>query len=84
MGRKGRRFSGHTGVIYSLEFSKDGTLLASGGADNCVRVWNTTTLHASGPSEAEEKPLASFFTKESKIVKVHFTNRNIMLTGAIF
>jgi WD40 repeat protein len=34
---------GHTAGIRSLQFSPDGSLLVSGGYDNTVRVWDTTT-----------------------------------------
>ena len=34
---------GHTGVIHSLAFSRDGTLLLSGSWDKTVRVWDVQT-----------------------------------------
>ena len=50
--------AGHTDTVCALAFSSDGTLLASGGMDCCVRVWNPTTgecLHTlDGPGEAVE------------------------------
>lgn len=32
--------------MYTLDFSPDGSMLASGGADSCLRVWNTRTSQA--------------------------------------
>ena len=32
--------TGHTGSIYSMEFSDDGTHLISGGVDKTVRLWS--------------------------------------------
>jgi len=35
-----RTFSGHTNTIFSLDFSSDGKMLASGSQDRTLRVWN--------------------------------------------
>lgn len=38
--------SGHEGSVYSTVFSLDGQILASGGVDNTIRLWNMTNLVA--------------------------------------
>ena len=38
-----RRLNGHTGFCLSLDFSKDGTLLASGSLDGTAILWSTAT-----------------------------------------
>ena len=35
-----RNLTGHTGGVGGIEFSEDGTLLASGGYDKIVRLWS--------------------------------------------
>ncbi|MGB0717360.1 MAG: protein kinase domain-containing protein, partial [Phycisphaerae bacterium] len=34
---------GHTSSVYTLDFSPDGSRLASGSNDNSIRIWDTTT-----------------------------------------
>ena len=42
-GQTQRSFDGHSGSIYDVWFSADGQTVTSRGADNSLRVWNTTT-----------------------------------------
>lgn len=38
----GSRLTGHTGAIYAVAFSQDGTTLVTGSADQTVRLWDVT------------------------------------------
>ena len=43
---------GHVGAVKSLAFSADGKTIASGGDDNTVRLWNSSTGESVGTIEA--------------------------------
>jgi WD40 repeat protein len=38
-----RTLAGHTGFVWSVDFSPDGTRVVSGSHDNLVKIWNTET-----------------------------------------
>ena len=39
---------GHSDSVYQLAFSRDGSILASGGLDNTVKLWNTSGFEEIG------------------------------------
>lgn len=49
-GKRIKKMTGHTGFIYSLDFSADSSELVSGGADCTVRVWDVNTNETSATS----------------------------------
>ncbi|MCM3922038.1 hypothetical protein ND748_10255 [Frankia sp. AiPs1] len=44
----GLPLTGHTHAVFSLAFSPDGSVLASGGNDGMLRLWRVSTVRASG------------------------------------
>lgn len=44
-------FTGHTDVVYALDFSPDGKRLASAGYDRVIRIWDTASPATATPSQ---------------------------------
>ena len=54
-----RRLNGHTGFCVSLDFSRDGTLLASGSRDGTAILWSTATWKAVADAPESRSGLSS-------------------------
>ena len=38
-----RTLTGHSGIVFSVAFSRDGKRVVSGSDDDFVKIWNTET-----------------------------------------
>ncbi|MCY4464717.1 MAG: WD40 repeat domain-containing protein [Chloroflexi bacterium] len=52
-----RRWKAHAGGVDALAFSPDGSLLVSGGRDNCLRIWETETGRELAALAQHRRPL---------------------------
>ncbi len=52
-----RSWQAHVGGVDALAFSLDGALLASGGRDNCLRLWESQTGRELAARAAHQRPL---------------------------
>ena len=59
---KDSKYQGHSGSILTVAASQDGNFVATGGADNKIIVWNTTTL----------KPLRVFNQHRDSVTSLSF------------
>ena len=46
---------GHQDAVYQLVFSRDGTLLASGGRDDCLKLWDVSSFEEAAKSMNSSK-----------------------------
>ena len=69
--REIRRMTGHTGAVTSVTFNQDGTLVASGGADKTVRLWNV----------ANGTALATLNVMSTPIITLSFTSDGIHIVA---
>ena len=65
-------FKGHAGTVTSVAFSPNGKMLASGSADQRVRLWNLTT----------GKHLQTFSNHTDKISALAFASDNVLASGS--
>ena len=81
-----KELHGHTDTVYSLTFSNDGTLLASGGMDGLIRVWDAEKALKTGngvtssvlTSTSSPELAASYNTKANSCVHfVKFFSGNV-------
>ena len=81
-----KELHGHMDTVYSLAFSADGTLLASGGLDSSVRVWDfgqavKTSSNSNSSAAVSPELMASFPTKNSSVHCVQFSSCNLVLAA---
>ena len=73
------KLSGHTDEVFSVAFSPDGTMLASGSADKTIRLWDTQT-RKSLPQADRLNQLSQF---EGQVNSVAFSpDGTILASGA--
>jgi transcription initiation factor TFIID subunit 5 len=58
-------------------------ILASGGADDCVKLWDVSKLDDDRPNITEQL-LGSFSTKSTPVYSLHFTGKNLLLAAGPF
>lgn len=88
------QLKGHTETVYSLAFSREGSVLSSGGLDNCVKIWDVNRVLQEFDTDSDltipsslvvnDNPnlaLGSFPTKQTSVLCVHFTRKNLLLAS---
>ncbi len=64
-----RRLNGHTGCCVSLDFSRDGRLLASGSRDGSAIIWSTETWNRTQTLQNPDKDSLHWFSSERGTVE---------------
>jgi transcription initiation factor TFIID subunit 5 len=94
--KKMATFTGHKRTIWSLDFSAESSILASGSADETVKLWDVSgsgqpqvteegeQQSMNGKAETSSELLRSFPTKQTPVFKVAFTRRNLLLAAGPF
>lgn len=87
---------GHERTVHCLAFSRCGNILISAGLDCSLNIWDFSKLTEDTSSEevnvshnpdvktGNDYLLRSFTTKNSPIISLHFSRRNLLLTVALY
>jgi transcription initiation factor TFIID subunit 5 len=75
-------------ALYTLEFDRDGRILAAAGSNQMVQLWDVAKIlltPSNATSVADDTGLlASYPTKNTPITRLHFTYRNVLLGSGPF
>ena len=76
---------GHTDTLCSIVFSRDGSMLVSGGLDNSIRVWNAETILKSGydGKSGSDHLISAYSTKTTSVLELHFSQGNLLLAAGL-
>ncbi|OCR02631.1 hypothetical protein BCD67_15690 [Oscillatoriales cyanobacterium USR001] len=63
------QLKGHQGGVYGVSFSPDGTMIASGGVDGRIIIWNQAGKRLFSPNEGHKEPIWSVrFSPDSQFI----------------
>ena len=68
------------GMLHALAFSACGRALATGGDDQCVRIWDIQGALTSRNSVVVDLPRKTFQTRRTMLLDLEFTKRNLLLS----
>jgi transcription initiation factor TFIID subunit 5 len=67
------------GMLHAMSFSACGRALATGGDDQCVRIWDIQSA-VTAKNSVVETPRNSFQTRRTMLMDLEFTKRNLLLS----
>ena len=74
---------GHADTLYSVAFSKDGSMLVSSGLDNSIRVWNAESVLKNGSGGKSDCLISAYSTKATSVLELHFSQGNLLLAAGL-
>jgi len=86
-------YASHTAMISTICFSRENSVMATSSIDGSISLWNfqkflnestleevNVTHNPTVRTDPSEFLIATFHTKETPIVGIHFTRRNLLIS----
>ena len=71
---------GYLGTVHCLKWNKDSRVLATGGQDGAVKLWDVSVAGSNGDGHSSPELLANYPTGASTVLSLQYRDTNTLMT----